>query len=65
MRVAAPDSSEAKATGSSWALYVEDEIKPLNNLVVSLGLRYDREEIDSTGRVPFDPAFEAATFQAY
>jgi len=62
-RVAVPDSSEAKATSANWALYFEDQIKPAQNLVISVGLRYDREEINSPGHQQFDPEAEAATFR--
>jgi len=58
-RVAAPAVSEAKSTGVAWGLYAEDQIKPLQNLVVTVGLRFDREEIDSPGHQPFDPSAES------
>jgi outer membrane receptor protein involved in Fe transport len=58
VRVSVPEGSTANATGSNWAIYAEDQIKPLDNLVITAGLRLDREEIDSEGRSPFDPSAE-------
>jgi hypothetical protein len=51
-----------EATGVSWGLYAEDQFRPLSNLTVTLGLRFDREEIDSKGHQPFDPRAEADAF---
>jgi outer membrane receptor protein involved in Fe transport len=62
-RVAVPETSSAKATSTNWALYIEDQIKPTQNVVVSVGLRYDREEIDSPGRTQFDPEAEASYYR--
>ncbi len=62
--VPVPTTSEARATGTSWALYAEDQIKPTANLSITLGLRFDREEIRADGKEPFDPAVEAAAFFA-
>jgi hypothetical protein len=61
-RVSAPRTSSGKATGVNWALYAEDQFRPVSNLALTLGLRVDREEIDSVGRTAFDPATEAADF---
>jgi hypothetical protein len=46
------------ATGSSAALYVTDTWKPIPNLSLGLGLRFDRELLTSEGYTPFDPALE-------
>jgi len=62
-RIAVPETSEAKATSANWALYFEDQIKPAQNVVISVGLRYDREEMDSPGRTQFDPAAEMIYFR--
>jgi hypothetical protein len=43
-------------------MYLEDQLKPAQNLTVTLGLRFDREEIDSAGYVPFDPRQEQADY---
>jgi outer membrane receptor protein involved in Fe transport len=61
-RVAAPRTGIGEATGVNWALYAEDQFRPLSNLTVTLGLRMDREEIDSQGHVAFDPRAEADAF---
>ena len=50
--------STGGATGSSAALYVTDTWKPIPNLSLGLGLRFDRERITSEGYTPFDPALE-------
>ncbi len=62
VRIAVPQVSSARATGNSWGIFVEDQWKPLGNLAVTLGLRLDREEIDSFGSSPFSPEDEAAAF---
>jgi outer membrane receptor protein involved in Fe transport len=61
-RVAAPRETSGRATGVSWAVYAEDQFRPVSNLAVTLGLRVDREEIDSVGRMAFDPEAEAESF---
>jgi hypothetical protein len=61
-RVAAPRTGIGEATGVNWALYAEDQFRPLTNLTVTLGLRVDREEIDSEGHMPIDPQAESDAF---
>jgi hypothetical protein len=56
---AIPEQSSARAVGTSWSFYASDQIKPLNNLTINLGFRFDREQIDSDGFIPFDPEGEA------
>ena len=36
-RLAVPQSDEVRATGTNWALYAEDQFKPLQNLTLTLG----------------------------
>jgi hypothetical protein len=60
--IAVPKTAEIRATGISWGLYVEDQLKPMDNMVVTLGLRFDREEISAQGHEPFDPREEQAKF---
>lgn len=60
--VAIPGRSDVRATGNNWAFYVEDQIKPLSNLTITLGGRVDREEINSNGAIPFDPGTELDEF---
>ena len=62
LRAAVPRDSDGRATSNSWAFYLEDQIKPANNLALTIGLRLDKEEIDSTGTQPFDPVAEEAEF---
>jgi len=61
-RVAVPRGSIARATGVNWAVYAEDQIHPLDNLAITLGLRLDRSEINSKGLAPFDPQAESDAF---
>ncbi|HEV8702141.1 MAG TPA: carboxypeptidase regulatory-like domain-containing protein [Candidatus Polarisedimenticolia bacterium] len=53
-------ASEASnvASGQAMALYVQDTYKPIPNLTLGGGLRFDRETIDSSGYTPFDPVAE-------
>lgn len=60
--LAVPRNSRTEATGTNWSAYVEDQIKPLNNLVITVGGRIDREEINTGGKRPFDPAQEGREF---
>jgi carboxypeptidase family protein/TonB-dependent receptor-like protein len=50
------------ATSVSTGLYVQDNFKPVSNLSVGVGLRFDREMTDSFGYSFFDPASERALF---
>jgi hypothetical protein len=60
---AIPEYSTARAVGTTWGIYGEDTIKPISNLTIKLGLRVDREEIDSEGRLPFFPEEEFTEFE--
>lgn len=62
--VPVPRASSAKAQGTSYAFYVEDQIKPTASTSFTLGLRLDREEIRARGLAPFDPVAEARYFDA-
>ncbi len=57
-----PAVSTARATGTTWGMFARDEIKPINNLTLTLGLRYDREFTSSQGALGFDPAAEAKRY---
>jgi carboxypeptidase family protein len=57
-----PNVSEVRATGITWGFYGEDQIKPLQNLTLTVGLAIDREEINSGGNGTFQPAQE---YQSY
>jgi hypothetical protein len=54
-----PDTSDARAVGTTWAFYASDVMRPLSNLTITLGARVDAEEINSNGYLPFDPEAEA------
>lgn len=60
--VAVPRVSASRSTAVNWAMYAEDQVKLRSNLTFTLGLRLDREEIDTIGRARFDPAAEARAF---
>jgi len=45
-----------EAAGMTAGLYVQDGFKPIPNLSLGMGLRFDRERADSFGYTPFDPA---------
>ena len=49
------------AQGLSAGTYLQDTWRPLPNLSLSLGLRFDREVLRADGYRSFDPALEAAT----
>ncbi len=51
-----------EATGMTGGLYVQDSFKPLANLSLGVGLRFDRERTDSSGYSSFDPAAQRAPF---
>jgi hypothetical protein len=55
-------SVDNKATGMTGGLYVQDGFKPLPNLSLGFGLRFDRERTDSFGYTSFDPAAQRAPF---
>lgn len=63
VRVSAPPDAANSATGNSWAVYVEDQFKPAQNLSITLGLRFDREEIFSRGMEALSPEAEAERFE--
>lgn len=43
-------------------IYVEDRMRPTDQVVISLGARVDREELGTAGYRPFDPRLESAAF---
>ncbi len=46
------------ATNTTFGMYLQDTYKPLPNLTIGLGVRFDREATDSFGYSPFDPVSE-------
>ncbi|MBZ5640483.1 MAG: TonB-dependent receptor, partial [Acidobacteriia bacterium] len=61
-RFAVPTISNTRATDTASAVFFEDQIKPRQNLSITLGLRIDRESLNSDGFQPFDPAAEEEKF---
>jgi outer membrane receptor protein involved in Fe transport len=51
-----------QAGSDNLGLYVQDTYKPLSNLTIGLGLRFDREEVKSHGFDFFEPAAERDRF---
>jgi hypothetical protein len=51
-----------EASGRSTGFYVQDTYKPRPNLSVGVGLRFDRETIDTSGYTTFDPQDQRAQF---
>jgi hypothetical protein len=65
-RMSVPQSDDVRATGTNWALYAEDQFKPMQDMTITLGARMDREEINSGGRQPFDgSSFPSVELNAY
>ena len=50
------------ATSLTGGIYLHDTYKPLPNLTVNMGVRFDREATDSFGYTQFDPKAERALF---
>jgi outer membrane receptor protein involved in Fe transport len=61
-RFGVPRESTAEAKGTSWGAYVETQYQPRSNLVLTLGLRYDVESVDTGGFSEFDPEAESRQF---
>jgi hypothetical protein len=54
--------STQRAVGSNWGFYAEDVVRPLSNLSITIGARFDQEHVASNGIRPFSPAEEAARY---
>jgi hypothetical protein len=50
------------AVGNNLGLFLQDTYKPLPNLTLGLGLRFDLEDLSSFGFTPFDPAAERSRY---
>lgn len=59
-----PDATLNHAHGSNYALYLEDQFRPLSNVSLRIGLRAEQENLGADGYGHFDPADEYARFQA-
>ena len=57
-----PERVQTTNTGTNWSVFAEDQIRPVSNLVINLGVRLDREEINGFGKSQFDPRDESADF---
>lgn len=55
-------SVDQSADGRSLGIYLQDTYKPLPNLTIGLGVRYDREVADASGYTFFDPIAERREF---
>ncbi len=53
-----PLRTPQRAASFSTSLYATDSWKPWSNLTLGLGLRLDREDVDSSGFTSFDPRRE-------
>ncbi len=62
-RLPFPTTTSSRVTGVNWGMYLEDQYRPSAGLTLTLGLRADREQLDSVGWSPFDPAAEARRFR--
>ncbi|RMG42684.1 MAG: TonB-dependent receptor, partial [Acidobacteria bacterium] len=51
--------------GNYFAAYITDTYEPTSNVVINLGVRFQREEISSFGYTPFDPAAERAAWNEF
>ena len=60
--VSVPRTADVRATGTNWGLFLEDQLRIRQNLSMTLGLRFDREEISSNGNTPLSPETELAGF---
>ena len=61
-RVPTIQSASNSATSDNFGLYFNDTFKPLPNLTLGLGIRFDREQIGSQGYTFFDPVVEARQY---
>jgi outer membrane receptor protein involved in Fe transport len=64
VNMAIPAIAQNSATGDNLGIYFQDSWKPVPNLTLGLGLRYDYESIDSFGYTSFDPAAERHAFDS-
>jgi hypothetical protein len=53
-----PPVTRTRAAGAVWGVHVRDQMRPLQNLTIDVGVRVDRELINSEGQGPFDPEAE-------
>ena len=51
-----------EASSTTFGMYAVDTFKPLPNLTLGMGIRFDREATDSFGYTPFDPVAERSVY---
>lgn len=56
--LAVPIEDQRSAESTTISLWAEDQFRPRSNLSITLGLRYDLEQISALGFETFDPAEE-------
>jgi len=59
MDISDPVRVDLESSGLNAGAYIQNSWKPVPNLTLNAGLRYDQEEIDTFGFSPFDPLTEA------
>ena len=57
-----PESQVRDAEKDHFGFYIQDSYRPLPNLSVNVGVRFDRDESTADGWEPFDPRKEARRF---
>ncbi|HEU5179149.1 MAG TPA: TonB-dependent receptor, partial [Candidatus Polarisedimenticolia bacterium] len=60
--LAVPARMNNTASGDNLGLYLQDTYKPVPNLTLGIGLRFDLESVSSSGYEFFDPASERSRF---
>ena len=65
MRTSVPEFDRSRATGTNWGVYLEDQLKPASNLTLTVGVRFDREEIVAVGRSQFDGVAELQQYEDF
>jgi hypothetical protein len=60
--VALPAQVFNSATGDNLGIYLQDTFKPIPNLTLGLGLRFDFEKVASFGYASFDPVAERKSY---
>ncbi len=61
-RVSVPSQTFSTATGTTWGFYAEDQMKPVQNLTLKIGLRLDSEALNARGRSLVNPEAEFNTY---
>ncbi len=64
LSVPTPTSADVRIEGLSTSVYLSDAWKPLPNLTLRLGVRLDREKVDTPGLTHFDPLEERREYVA-